>query len=1104
MLEKGKSRFLSLSSLKKRRIAAVLLALLVATISYAVISSGDPAAKPLASFFKPIPSGLSDTLQPNVLLLLDTSGSMTFRLDSGNTTYGDGSKPFFFSGGTQYYYGRDVISSNNDPSVELNYHPNLKFVPTTATSSMGSTQRSWLGSSGGQYLYPNDSRMYALKLVLWKIFNDPSLISDLRIGLATYDQYKPTGGITADWYDFPDSSGNTRDQKISWTYSGDYAKLRQGFASTNDPNLKSALMKLFDGEEGTDNEELRAQGGTPLGYSIYSTSGNGPNWSHPSAYSFFDAKDSNGNPTVINAWCQKNWLIVVTDGEDSYLTKDQLVARVKALHDISSSNMDWPIHFGIRSEGVKTLIVGLLDPDTLTSARNTLNAMADAGDDGLQNNSAQAYFVDSVPTLLSALETIFEKIQDRSGSGGAPLVSPARVEGQSSSLYVAKFLPRQQLQWKGYLEKYTLNADGTMPTSPDWEAGTKLDVTAYTARNIYTVDWENPPSGAISGSNLVRMSEGNASSLQNVLDPGNAIGSVNLLSKFIRWFLGSDEFSEGRWKLGDTFHSGLTEVGPPQGTNPNTAYREFLGNNSTRPQVLYVQTNDGLLHAFNVSGDTSTAGKERWGFLPPNVGTFGRLLGLKGYFVKDGTNYTFSPTMTSSKSIPRYTLDGPLVAEDVYVQLAGESTPSWHTILVGCLGYGGTGMYAMDVTNPDKPRFLWAFENVIMDPDTATGAVSDEEDTSVPGSRQIMYWKDKGDGTVSRSIKAYSEVPDVNPLNLRRFLFTVSTPAIGSMKIKENGEWTYKWVAVAGSGSQRGLPGLLDSPVDAVKKGAVYILDIVTGEILDRTFFADGNTNVVTPITVLKTNSVQNIQVFYAGTENGKIYGWNEGNTNDAGHWKETLIFSDDITGPSYRMDVAKISGSPWLFFATGDAEHLVGDPRTASSENNYIASFKGDTGSVLKLNDLQFLDQPAETSTNSNGWYVKLDSNEFPTTPPKIYNGYLFAATFKENPDPCATGTSKLYVMKADTGEGAWGNSKAKSISIQGLKISGITLLSGKAYVGITDYTSSGATLPTELSGAQKGSNVMVFDVPAPASGNTELLPSGQMVPFYWREWKP
>ena len=1104
MLEKGKSRFLSLSSFNKRRIAAILLALLVATISYAAISSGDPASKPLASFFKPIPSGLSDTLQPNVLLLLDTSGSMTFRMDSGSDTYGDGSKPFTHGTQTEYYYGRDVDSTNNSPSSEYNYHPNLTYVPQSELNNLNSYQKNWLGRSGTSYLYPNDSRLYALKLVLWKIFSDPTLISDLRVGMATFNQERlsPPDDPNSNFYYTLNSWGDYSQENISWGWSGEYGLLRVGFNSTNDPTHKANLMKWFDGIEVSGNDELRGNGGTPLGYSIYreNSSGTGPSLSQPSAYAFFDAKDGSGNPTVIKAWCQKNWLIVITDGQDSYLSRSQIVARVKALYDISSSNKDWPIHFGYRSEGVRTLVVGLLDPDELESARDTLNAMADVGDDGLENGSSDAYFVNSVPTLLSALEDIFKKIQERSGTGGAPLVSPARVEGQSSSLYVAKFLPRQQLQWKGYLEKYTLNADGTIPTSPDWEAGNLLDSTAYTARKIYTVDWENPPSGEISGSNVVRLSSGNASSLQNVLDPDNSLGSDDLLSKFIRWLLGSDEFSESRWKLADTYHSGLTEVGPPQGTNPNTAYREFLGNNSTRPQILYVQTNDGLLHAFNVSGDTSTAGKERWGFLPPNVGTFGRLLGLKGFFVPSGSSYVFTPTMTSSKSIPRYTLDGPLVAEDVYVQLAGESTPSWHTILVGCLGYGGTGMYAMDVTNPDKPRFLWAFENIIMNPDTATGAVTDEEDTSVPGSRQIMYWKDNGDGTTSRSIKAYSDVPGNDSLNLRRFLFTVSTPAIGSMKI--NG--TYKWVAVAGSGSQRGLPGLLDSTVAAVKKGAVYILDIVSGEILNRTFFADDNTNIVTPITVLKTNSVQNIQVFYAGTENGKIYNWNEGNTDINGNWNETLVFSDDIMGPSYRMDVAKINGSPWLFFATGDAEHLVGDPRTASSENNFIVAFKGDTGSVLKLNDLQFLDQPAETSTNSNGWYVKLDSNEFPTTPPKIYNGYIFAATFKENPDPCSTGTSKLYVMKADTGEGAWGNSNAKSISIQGLKISGITLLSGKAYVGITDYTSSGATLPTELSGAQKGSNVMVFDVPAPASGNTELLPSGQMVPFYWREWKP
>ena len=39
---------------------------------------------------------------------------------------------------------------------------------------------------GNRYLYPNGSRMYKLKLVLWEILNGPGLVSGLRMGLATY------------------------------------------------------------------------------------------------------------------------------------------------------------------------------------------------------------------------------------------------------------------------------------------------------------------------------------------------------------------------------------------------------------------------------------------------------------------------------------------------------------------------------------------------------------------------------------------------------------------------------------------------------------------------------------------------------------------------------------------------------------------------------------------------------------------------------------------------------------------------------------------------------------------------------------------------------
>ncbi len=39
------------------------------------------------------------------------------------------------------------------------------------------------------------------------------------------------------------------------------------------------------------------------------------------------------------------------------------------------------------------------------------------------------------------------------------------------------------------------------------------------------------------------------------------------------------------------------------------------------------------------------------------------------------------------------------------------ASPGWKTILVGGLGAGGRGYYALDITNPDNPEVLWEFSN---------------------------------------------------------------------------------------------------------------------------------------------------------------------------------------------------------------------------------------------------------------------------------------------------------------------------------------------------------------------------------------------------------
>lgn len=51
-----------------------------------------------------------------------------------------------------------------------------------------------------QDLMPNDSRLYKLKLVFWRLLQENSLFDSLRFGMATTYQDEGTGSMQADFY----------------------------------------------------------------------------------------------------------------------------------------------------------------------------------------------------------------------------------------------------------------------------------------------------------------------------------------------------------------------------------------------------------------------------------------------------------------------------------------------------------------------------------------------------------------------------------------------------------------------------------------------------------------------------------------------------------------------------------------------------------------------------------------------------------------------------------------------------------------------------------------------------------------------------------------
>jgi hypothetical protein len=187
----------------------------------------------------------------------------------------------------------------------------------------------------------------------------------------------------------------------------------------------------------------------------------------------------------------------------------------------------------------------------------------------------------------------------------------------------------------------------------------------------------------------------------------------------------------GGQKLGDIFHSSPVLVGRPNNFAFFTAnlngYQDYLNTYGTRRRVLYVGSNDGLLHAFDAGAWDRN--RDLCDFEDPvaltrkhcyDLGTGTELFA----YAPRAIMQIFKPmkdTMGPQTRRIEWAVDGPPTAGDVFIDSSHSGTPvaadrAWHSVLVGGMREGspfeGTSgaapadslgsFYALDVTQPDQ------------------------------------------------------------------------------------------------------------------------------------------------------------------------------------------------------------------------------------------------------------------------------------------------------------------------------------------------------------------------------------------------------------------
>jgi type IV pilus assembly protein PilY1 len=405
--------------------------------------------------------------------------------------------------------------------------------------------------------------------------------------------------------------------------------------------------------------------------------------------------------------CQKTFIIFLTDGESNYDSDWNIVTDVIGDYDGDNDPEDCKkgdtgCDAGGRVEYFDDVAKYLYENDMRSDLPEMQNIITyvigfgfDAGnvpaflEDAADNGGGQFFLAQNDTTeLTNAMQSAIQDIMAKISSGTA-VTTITTSSSTDDYLFRAKFLPGSS--WRGYLERFTMPYDDTDPA--DWEAGALLNSRilskTHADRKIYTpllADFINKIE--FKGDLTVN----SHMSLQWGVDTTETLDIINYI-RGDTTYDGGKYRDRNNWLLGDIVYSTPVSVGPPKAwyfdhpykSEPPeyASYPAFKSDHSNRKTMIYVGANDGMLHAFD-----SDTGQEDWAFIPYNLHAK-----LKDLTVEDCHKYYVDLTVKVS---------------DVWDE---NESPSgkWKTVLIGGNRFGGEEYFALDVTDPahDQFKVMW-------------------------------------------------------------------------------------------------------------------------------------------------------------------------------------------------------------------------------------------------------------------------------------------------------------------------------------------------------------------------------------------------------------
>jgi len=292
-------------------------------------------------------------------------------------------------------------------------------------------------------------------------------------------------------------------------------------------------------------------------------------------------------------------------------------------------------------------------------------------DDGGADGDPDNYFpVTNAGELKDQIAAAFDLAYEGTLTGSGATFS-SNFLSTGSLVYQSSF---EEENWSGDVNGYVASTSGTYPTTPTWSAATKLDsLTNVSERLIYTRSNEPVTAGmqgnvfAFNSDNSSNLSENQRISL--LADTANSTDTITTVIDYLR----GDKSKEVTSILTSGYRERSSRLGDVINSSPYVV-SDSKGHTVAREVVVFA-ANDGMVHIVDADD-----GEEIVAYIPSNV-------------------YDALGRLVNNAYIHEYSVDGGINA---YSE-TDTTTSSTTTTLVGRLGLGIAGLYAIDVSDMTTP-----------------------------------------------------------------------------------------------------------------------------------------------------------------------------------------------------------------------------------------------------------------------------------------------------------------------------------------------------------------------------------------------------------------